>query len=85
MTEFEGVVESTVLAVAEVQVNDERLRASRARLLNHVHGTTLLDEDVLVGEIEVLLIVFIADEVLAARLTSNRRRTSICSMNSTVF
>jgi hypothetical protein len=31
------------------------------------------------------LIVFIADVVLAAHLTSNRRRTSICSMNSTVF
>ena len=85
MADFEGVIESTILSVAEIEVDHERLGTGGARLLYEVHGATLLDKEVLVRQVEELGIVIICDKVLTTLLPCNRGRTAVCPGNSPIF
>jgi hypothetical protein len=48
VTKFERVVKGAVTAIAEVEVNHKRLGSCGGRLLNDIHGTTLLLEEMYV-------------------------------------
>jgi hypothetical protein len=55
--ELKGVVKSPVLAIAEIKVNHERLGSGRRRLLNDIHGSATVSEEVIVQQLKKLTVI----------------------------
>ena len=54
-------------------------------LLNHVHGATLVLEDIRMDEVKILAVFLVWDEVFAAGLTGDCRRALVCAMDAVLF
>jgi len=79
------VVKRTIFLVAEIQVNHKWLGPERMGLLDPVHWSSLVVEDVGMYKVKVLGIFLVRDIVFATRLTGNCGRALISTMDAVLL